>query len=195
MQPMPFDLTQNLVINFVYGMPFLNRFKGVTGGFLKGWQVNGIISLHTGFATTMSGGNLNNGGYSRPDLIGNPKLSNPTRQDWYNISAFGRTDCTIIAEPGWCHYGNDGPGTIRGPGLHTFDLSLFKNWNLGKSETRKLQFRAEAFNAFNTPQFGLPNGISWATATSYTPDAPNVGAILSDVVPMRNIQLGLKIYF
>ena len=77
MQPMPFDLTQNLAANFVYAMPFLNRFKGVSGGFLKGWQVNGIVSMHAGFADTLSGGNLNNGGYSRPDLIGNRQADQP----------------------------------------------------------------------------------------------------------------------
>jgi hypothetical protein len=82
------------------------------------------------------------------------------------------------------------------PGLKSFDLSLAKNWNFGLlDEKTKLQFRAEAFNAFNTPQFGQPNGISFATNDSIIPDAPRVGEIRSLRQPMRIFQFGLKLYF
>jgi hypothetical protein len=162
---------------------------------LAGWQTNGIISLHSGFPLTLGGGNLNNNGNSRPDQVANPKLPNPSRALWYNPAAFTRTDCTIVTNPGLCHYGDSGPAQIRGPGLHDFDMSLFKNWQLGKSESRKLQFRAEFFNAFNTPQFAPPNGLSWVSSNSVTPDGPTVGTITSDIVPNRQIQFAMKLLF
>jgi hypothetical protein len=59
----------------------------------------------------------------------------------------------------------------------------------------RLQFRAEAFNAFNTPQFGRPNGLGWASPDSIIPDSPRVGEIRSLRQPMRIYQMGLKFYF
>ena len=82
------------------------------------------------------------------------------------------------------------------PGAQTFDLSLYKNWKLtGLGEAGRLQFRAELFNTLNTPQFGQPNGIGWATQDSVIPDALRMGEIRSLRQSMRIIQFGLKVYF
>jgi hypothetical protein len=76
------------------------------------------------------------------------------------------------------------------------DLSLLKNWKAPKlGETGKLQFRAEAFNAFNTPQFGQPNGIGFASSASIIPNAAQQGEIRSLRTSMRILQFGLKLYF
>ena len=58
-----------------------------------------------------------------------------------------------------------------------------------------MQFRAEAFNAFNTPQFGAPNGLSWVSSDSLVPDGPRVGEIRSLRQPMRIFQFGAKVYW
>jgi hypothetical protein len=197
MQPMTMDTRHMLVLSYDYTLPYLSRFKGVAGAFLAGWQTNGIVNIHSGFPFTLAGGNLNEGpsSTSRPDQIANPKLANPTRALWFNPAAFLRTDCTIAANPGLCHYGSAPPSLLRGPGVHDFDLSLFKNWQLGKWESAKLQFRAEFFNAFNTPQFGNPNGLSWVSSNSVTPDGPTVGTITTDIIPNRQIQFALKLLF
>ena len=65
-----------------------------------------------------------------------------------------------------------------------FDFSLFKDFRV--TEQVKVQFRAEFFNAFNIPQFDLPN------ATIGTGPA---GTITSIVGIPRQIQFGLKIVF
>jgi hypothetical protein len=190
-----FDVTHSAVINYVYEFPFLNRFKGFAGAFLRGWQTNGVITLRTGFPFGVSGGNLNTGSNTRPDRIADGRISNPTRQLWFDPTAFRRTDCNI-GRPDLCHYGNAGPNILVSQGAHTADLSVLKNWQIpALGESGRLQFRAEAFNAFNTPQFGQPNGIGFVSTASIVPDAPQQGEITTLRLPMRIIQLGVKLYF
>jgi hypothetical protein len=55
-------------------------------------------------------------------------------------------------------FGNSRIGSIRGPDLVNFDLALQKNYKL--YESHRLEFRAEFFNLFNHPNFGLPGGGS-----------------------------------
>jgi hypothetical protein len=77
--------------------------------------------------------------------------------------------------------------------VHTFDLSLGKNWPIkALGEAGRLQFRAEGFNVFNTPQFGVPNGLSYVGLDSLVPDGPRVGEIRSLRQPMRIFQFGVK---
>ncbi len=196
-QRFPWDVSQTAVIHYVYEMPFLNRFKGVAGALLAGWQTNGIISLRTGFPFSVAGGNLNTGGGTRPDRVADGRLGDAAnREKWFDPTAFRRTECNIPNRAELCHYGNAGPGILTSPGQRNFDLSLYKNWRLAAiSEAARLQFRGEFFNAFNTPQFGVPNGIGWVTADSVIPDGVRMGEIRNLRLPMRVIQFGLKLYF
>ena len=70
-----------------------------------------------------------------------------------------------------------------------------KDFNL--SDRFRLQFRAEAFNLFNTVSFGAPGGFSysgWGAAVSTAVNVPNATVVHSAAAP-RVIQLGLKLYF
>jgi hypothetical protein len=73
---------------------------------------------------------------------------------------------------------------VRNDGVRNFDISLFKDFNM--TERLRLQFRAEALNAFNTPRFGGPN----TSVTSST-----FGVITSQANAPRQVQLGLKLLF
>ncbi len=201
-----FDVTHNAVINYVYEMPFLNRFQGPLGAVLAGWQTNGIITLRTGFPFNVFGGGLNVGSGAaggganagaRPDRVADGRLgSQATRARWYDPTAFRRTECNNASRPDLCHYGNAAAGILNTPGLRNLDLSLFKNWKLPPfGESGRLQFRAEFFNASNTPQFGQPGGISWTSIGAVIPDGPRDAEIRSLRQPMRIIQFGLKVYF
>jgi hypothetical protein len=76
---------------------------------------------------------------------------------------------------------------VRQPGAENMDMSLFKNFNLSKrNEGIRLQFRAEAFNVFNHPQFQGPDTIVGDS---------NFGVITSTVNSPRQLQLALKLYF
>jgi hypothetical protein len=75
---------------------------------------------------------------------------------------------------------------LLGPGTNSFDLSLHRNFRMPINEASQLQFRAEAFNAFNHPNFGLP-----ASAIG----TPGVGTIGATSLANRQFQLGLKLLF
>jgi hypothetical protein len=70
--------------------------------------------------------------------------------------------------------------------MNTADLSLSKSWSLFSAE-RSLQFRAEMFNAFNHPNFGLPDN---------DPSSSNAGQITGiGAISPRVVQLALKLTF
>jgi hypothetical protein len=190
-----FDQTHVFVAHYVWELPG-GRMRGPLRYVIGGWQSNGVLSLRSGFPFTLAegAGDLNIGsGPARPDRIKDGRLSNPTRALMFDPSAFQRATCNIPGRLDLCHYGNAGVGIIRDPGQRNLDFSLIKNFNI--TEQTKVQFRAEAFNAFNTPYFGDPNNVSFSTINSITPDAPRVGEIRSLRTSMRIVQFGLKLFF
>jgi hypothetical protein len=190
-----FDQTHAFVAHFVWELPGAHM-RGPLKYALGGWQSNGIITVRSGFPFTVSEGasDLNIGsGPARPDRISDGRLSDPTRALWYNPAAFQRATCNIPSRPDLCHYGTAGVGIIRDPGQSSLDFSMFKNFSF--TETIKLQFRAEGFNAFNTPYFGDPNNAGFSSINTITPDAPRVGEIRSLRTNMRIIQFGMKLFF
>nr|MBA3440416.1 TonB-dependent receptor [Pyrinomonadaceae bacterium] len=179
----PFDIRHRLTIAWSYALPFGEGRRWLSGGgpaefVLGGWQVNGINTFQTGlpFTPTANSATVNTGTGSRPDRIGDGKLSNPTVDRWFDTSAF--------ATPRQFTYGNSGRNILYGPGRVNFDFSLFKEFQI--IEDLKLQFRTEFFNLFNTPQFDLPNAAI---------GAGSAGTITSIVGTPRQIQFGLKVVF
>ncbi|MEJ7607288.1 MAG: hypothetical protein WKF37_13735 [Bryobacteraceae bacterium] len=79
-------------------------------------------------------------------------------------------------------YGNVGRNTVIGPGIIGFDVSTLKDFAV--HERLRMQFRFEAFNAPNHPNWGLPDG---------TVSSPNFGKICSTRTDMRDLQFGLKL--
>ena len=76
-------------------------------------------------------------------------MDNPTIARWFDPTAF--------ASPGAYIYGNSGRNILTGPGTVQFDVSVFKSFGFSADNIRRVQFRAEAFNVANTPQFNNPN--------------------------------------
>ncbi len=117
----------------------------------------------------------------RPNLIGNPQREGGSKSErldsWFNTAAF--------AQPASFAPGN-APRTlpnVRGPGHFSVNLGLHKNFAF--SETRRLQFRAEAFNIFNRTNFNPP-GTNFGGA--------NFGVITASEDP-RLLQFAFKFYF
>ena len=183
--PSAYDVTQRSVTSFTYELPFgrQRRFGGSIPKpldyALGGWQVAGIFTKQTGFpfSVTESADPSNTGGGFdyRPNVIGNPDVSNQSIQNWFNASAF--------AHPAAYTFGNAGRNILRAPGLTNLDLSLLKKFNF--TERIYLQFRAEAFNIANHPHFLAPDANI---------DDANVGKIFGASDP-RILQLAVKIYF
>ena len=80
----------------------------------------------------------------------------PNDSKWININAF-----QSAAIGAW---GNCGIGIMSGPGYTNLDLTLAKRFNMGG--TRQLEFRAEAFNALNHPNWSMP-GVSLASLNTF----------------------------
>ena len=87
------------------------------------------------------------------------------------------------------------PGYLRipAPGQRNLDFSMYKNFQI--TEQVRVQFRAEAFNATNTPYFGEPNNIGFSGQTTLVPDSARMGEVRSIRTAMRIIQFGLKLSF
>jgi hypothetical protein len=186
-----FDVRHRLSASYSYLLPFGKgrRFVANSGWattLLSGWESYGIVTLQSGRPFTVallseidnSGTGrsiLGFGANDRPNVTGNPVLSNPTPERWFNTSAFA------FSAPGT--FGNAGRNILDGPGYQNVNASLVKNTQV--SETVTLQFRTEFFNLFNHPNFNLPDNFL---------GSPTFGVISSAREP-RHIQFGLKLLF
>lgn len=188
----PLDRSQILNISAVYDLPFGRgkTFFSNAGPFLNrligGFQLNTVTQFKKGTPLTISG--ANNRLATRPDFVPgvSAKSDHPTIEHWFNIAAFKNpaTDYT---------YGNV-PRTlpnVRGPGVINSDLSLFKVTPIW--ENLKLELRAEAFNVFNHPNFGLPN-MTFVPGTNGLSSSGTFGTITAAADP-RQIQLAAKLRF
>jgi hypothetical protein len=162
--------------------------KGAADKLVSGWVLNMITTLQSGFPITPQvGSNVSGDGDTRnPDRPSlNPGFSGPiikgSPTQWFDPNAF------IIPTAGT--FGNLGRGSLRGPGLASVDVSLFKDTQL--AERVKLQFRTEVFNVLNHPNFGTPNLIVFSGGAI----SPTAGQITTTVTPSRQIQFGMKLIY
>jgi hypothetical protein len=84
----------------------------------------------------------------RADLIGDPDGPETTNK-WFN------TDTFELGAPGT--FGTSGRNMLTGPGTKNVDFSVFKKFAMPYAEGHALEFRAEFFNLFNHPNYGLPD--------------------------------------
>ena len=197
--PSGYDLTHTLSFNAVYEIPVGKgkRFstKSTVLDYVVGnWQLNNIFSARSGTpynvyygASDLAGtGNVSWAQYERANLVGDPNQGScpgggnvGSASCYFNTSAF--------AVPAQGTFGTSGRDAFRSAPYWDVDLSMFRQFPLG--ETRRFEFRAEAFNLFNTVIFGQPgNDISNAsTFGKVTSVATGTNA--------RQLQFGGKIIF
>ena len=191
--PSEFDRRNIFLANFVYDLPlFRGNASRLVKSTLGGWQVAGIITEESGAPINLgvSGKNvasiLSNTG-NRPNING--AISYPkTAAEWFDPTVFSKPTCTVGGSGANC-YGNLGFDAIRGPGRNNFDLSLLKNFTF--TERFRMEFRAEAFNAWNHTQF---QGNSNTGGIGLNVGAGNFGQVTSAYDP-RQWQLGLKLIY
>ncbi|MFN7926226.1 MAG: TonB-dependent receptor [Bryobacteraceae bacterium] len=185
----PYDIRHTFIYSFNYELPFGRGQHGAAAAALRGWQMNGILRLSTGFFLTPTVGpnTLNGSGFQRPDVVPGckAKLDNPTPTRWFDGSCF--------SIPAQFTFGNGGRDTIVGPGTHNFDFSMFRNLLLSRGDSQKqLQMRGEIFNITNTPQFNNPNTTIGVGTTALISAA---GSPTSFQRIQRQVQLGLRFTF
>ena len=198
-----FDVTHNITADWIYDLPFgrARRFgKGMSrrmDEIVGGWQISGLASWRTGFAfTTVSNSYpisfannvpaVFNG--DRSALRTNPHLDQATGE----VQLFANPDAAVAAfsYPTGLQAGSR--NNLRGPHYSNFNLGLGKYFPI--TEQTRLQFRADAFNAFNHTNFTLP-GIS-GTADISLPYATggNFG-VISSAADARVMQFSLRLEF
>ncbi|HEX5229655.1 MAG TPA: TonB-dependent receptor [Bryobacteraceae bacterium] len=157
------DLTHNFVASYQYTLPF-EHFFGHVKYLTDGWQISGITRISTGFPVTLhaDGDNslmgsipngVNNHSLDLPDYNGAPLDFNHDPRNgrpYFNPAAFSEN---ALGTPGTASR-----RSFYGPGMVNFDLALLKSFQF--DEARALQFRLEAFNAFNHAQFFGPAAVN-----------------------------------
>jgi hypothetical protein len=191
--PTSFDRTHVFFFTEVWDLPIGRGKKYLTGTSnawdyaIGGWQLNSTTSWQSGlpFTPTVSGANCSvNSGPCRPDLTGDPDVSDPDQNQWFQGGIGPNTPWAKAADG---QFGNAKRGSLRGPGFFQTDLSIFKNFRI--TESVKAEFRAEVFNLFNNVNLGLP---------TTEVDNPNAGRITGLQFPnarMRQWQFGARIKF
>jgi hypothetical protein len=180
-----FDVRHRFALSGSYELPlgkgkaFLASASGIAGALASGWRVGGIATLSDGraFSVTVAQSALNNGAGGYPNLICDPNLPSGQRDParWFNTACF--------ANPAAGQVGNEGRNILVGPGVTSVDFTIAKETRL--AENKLLEFRAEAFNVANHPQFQLPGGAIGSST---------LGVVAVANAP-RQIQFGLKLLF
>jgi hypothetical protein len=184
----PSDLTHSLVVNHSYELPIGQGKKFGSGwsrpvdAILGGWQWTGIVTAHTGLPLSINPASNNTAGFGfnqRPNIVAgvDPIPQNQSINDWINPAAF--------AQPAAFTFG-DAPrflSNLRAPGFVNFDTGIQKWWRI--TESKRIQFRFELFNAFNHPNFFEPD-TNLGDATFGT---------ITSAYPARSLQFAGKFYF
>lgn len=194
-----FDTRHRAVTSVLYDLPVgKGRSMSIDNPVLEaiagGWQVGSIFTLSTGFPLTVTSGSdrSNTGaGFDRPDYNAgiDPNLPNRDPQRWFNPAAY-----TVQA---FGTFGNVGRNTLISPSIFGWDFSTLKNFRITEGHT--LQFRFEAFNFPNHPNWGNPDTnvgqIQRDAAGNITNGGGNFGVIGGTRTNMRNLQFALKYIF
>ncbi len=182
-----FNTAHRFVTSGLYDLPFgKGRKFDISNGFLNaiagGWQLGSIFTVQSGFPiTVVNGADTSNTGafFDRPNATGqNPQVSGVTTENAFNTAAFA-------VQPRGT-YGNVGRNTLVGPSYVRWDFSSLKNFKMPYNENHNLQFRFEAFNFPNHPNWGNPD-------TNI--QSGNFGKIRGTRGDMRNMQLALRYTF
>jgi hypothetical protein len=185
--PSQFNLPRRFVASFLYELPFGPGKQFVNSGFVSyiigGWQLGGILTLADGtsynvsqLGDTASLGTLGN----QPDATGiSPIPTNQTANHFFNIAAIDVTNPNLTYQPG-----NFGRNKLYTPGTQDFDATLMRNIHIW--ERQSLNFRFEAFNALNHPNWNIPSSDA---------RSPSTFGVITSAKTMRQLQLALKYTF
>ena len=181
--PVDNDIRHRTTISTIYELPTFGGGKGLLNHVAGNWQISSIIAIQTG--TALSIAQASGITQSRADIVPgvNPIVANWEHTNVYlNTAAFVRVPVSTVTQA-TLRPGTYIPGMVRGPGLHTVNLTLAKNFPIGGRT--KLQVRIDGFNVLNTKN--LSNPVTGITAS-------NFGVITAAGTP-RTAQVGARLTF
>jgi hypothetical protein len=193
-----YDRTHNLQMSWVYDLPFGSGKRYASKGALKylasGWQANGVFSMVSGSAFTVTSSNAS---LNAPDNSQTANLVLPDvaklggigpNTPYYNPLAF-RAVTTVS-------FGNSGRDILRGPRTTNLNCSLFRTFPI--TERFKLEFRAEAYNIANNPHFSNPSANASNMSLNSDGSIKSLGnfmSITSTQGDPRQFRFGLRLGF
>jgi hypothetical protein len=205
--PACFDARHNVALGGAWDLPvgkgkkFGNGMSRAADLIIGGWNVNYMMTTHTGFPVTIFAGahQANTFQSVRGNVRANryrnmPAPATRTVDRWFgDIPAGTNPFCASGVDNGTCAYGipaigqfgNSGVGTERAPGFFQLDMSIGKKFAV--TERQYLEFRAEFFS--------LPNNVSWGAPGRDITSPAGFGTIGGQLNAARNIQFGLKYFF
>ncbi|HEV2827541.1 MAG TPA: TonB-dependent receptor [Pyrinomonadaceae bacterium] len=174
-----FDVRRRLSVGFIYNLPKPNFLRPL----LAHWQASGILTMQDGTPLNpvyFFSDFANSGTPNRPDVVAGQSISLPRNQrsadHWFNTAAF--------QSPAPFSFGNAGRNIIPGPGNLLFDFALHRRFEI--REGQAIEFRAESFNLFNHPNYGIP--------LPFADFGPFFGKVVAVGEP-RRIQFALRFDF
>ena len=171
--------------NFVYNLPTLQNMDRVARDVLGNWDTGSIINLSSGASYTPTIGGISNvndpsgigngAGAQRPNIVAGQPCKNPDFDkngdfQWINPKRYTLNGFKLGT------VGDAPVGDCLGPPTRTVDFSLSKNFRI--TERVHAQFRMDAFNLFNHPNFGGPGGGIGFSAPDQTKKVPGTEEFL-----------------
>lgn len=146
-----------------YLLPFGKDAHGIEAALIKGWHANVIGSWSTSIPfTVVNAANRSNTVTSeqdRLDVLSNPHISNHSIHAFFDPGAFASQAPGTLGSEKWNQY--------FGPHYRDMDFSLMKAFPIW--EHLNMDFQAQAFNFFNTPNFANPNAALPANTATDSP--------------------------
>src|SRR5215467_124412 len=208
--PSEFDARHILVFNYLYDLPFFKNHGTLPGKLLGGWQISGLTQFQTGLPCSIAGP----ADYAGAGL--DAKFGSGVNGQYWVVNGDPKIIGTFGPNGQWFATTNpDGSPIFTKPAAGTFNTQRvrnliyqpgFQNWNLGLfkafpvTDRFGFQFRAEAFNFINHPNWCGGSGCSGTTNIGLNPTNLNTfGKVLTKGGGVgggeRNLQLSLRFYF
>jgi hypothetical protein len=224
--PSAYDQKFRSVTNGTYNLPFgqgqrwLSTVNPAVKYAVGGWQVSPVVTFQSGRPASTSTNDLlasftgtTDRAFVVPGVSPTARLDSNTGsrtrtpRNWFNTAAYrsndpaNGTNVTNNAASGYAYnYGTAAFDSIRGPGLQDVDISLIKQVKI--DDHNSVEFRAEAFNILNHPNFTNPSAsYGGSTGTGITPGSTAViTSTVNSSVPTatggpRQLQLALRYSF
>ncbi len=206
--PAAFDIRHRIAVTYIYELPF-GRGKwvghdvpGWADQIIGGWQLAGVTTWQTGFPFTLHANHSNDySGFNQfndrpvlvPGAITHTDMNNPDAAVTCSVPGPTLNDCFDPPTAG--NIGNYRRNVLRGPRFSEWDIGISKSFRI--AERRRLQYRAELFNAFNNTNFNLPeHTINFSSPLAFTPPAlavPSASAgTIGSALPPRVVQMSLR---
>ena len=189
-----FDRKHRFVVSYVWDLPQIAHGEGIVGKVLSHWQTSGVATFQSGtpvsiqdqragsiIAFRVSGYRY---GQACPGMSNSQLVTQGSVDDRLNNYMVTSAFCPPPVVGNGFYLGTIGRDAVRGPDQRNFDFSIGRRFPV--TEKTAMEFRAEFFNAFNTPQFANP---------ASTLPLASFGSITSTNVAPRIVQFALKYIF